>query len=93
MKRWRLTRKARADLADIWNYTADLWGIAQAERYIRQIEMELTAASQGTALARPIDAYWRVKSGHHICIFRKLPDCDIEIIRILHERMDIDRHL
>jgi|JI8StandDraft_2_1071088.scaffolds.fasta_scaffold65247_5 toxin ParE1/3/4 len=93
MKRWRLTRKARTDLADIWNYTADLWGIAQAERYIRQIEMELTAASQGKALARPIDAYWRVKSGHHFCIFRKLPDGEIEVIRILHERMDIDRHL
>ncbi len=56
MKRWRLTRKARADLADIWNYTAELWGVVQAERYIRQIEMELTAASLGTALVRPIDA-------------------------------------
>ncbi|MBY0619753.1 type II toxin-antitoxin system RelE/ParE family toxin [Sphingomonas ursincola] len=93
MKRWRLTRKARTDLADIWNYTADLWGVVQAERYIRQIETELTAASQGAALARPIDAFWRVKSGHHVCIFRKLSDGDIEVIRILHERMDIDRHL
>lgn len=93
MKRWRLTRKARADLADIWNYTAELWGVVQAERYIRQIEMELTAASLGTALVRPIDAYWRVRSGHRFCIFRKLPDGDIEVIRILHERMDIDRHL
>lgn len=93
MKRWRLTRKARADLTDIWNYTADLWGFVQAERYIRQIELELTAASQGKAMARPIDAFWRIKSGRHICIFRKLPDGDIEVIRILHERMDIDRHL
>lgn len=44
-------------------------------------------------MARPIDAYWRVKSGHHFCIFRKLSDGDIEVIRILSERMDIDRHL
>lgn len=93
MRRWRLTHKARADLADIWSYTASQWGIDQAERYILQIENELTAASEGTGLVREFEDFRRIKSGHHLCIFRKLADGGIEVIRVLHERMDIDRHL
>ena len=93
MKRWRLTRKARADLADIWTYTANQWGIDQAERYILQIENELTGASNGTGLVRQLEGFWRIKSGHHVCVFRRLSDGEIEVIRILHERMDIGRHL
>lgn len=93
MKRWRLTRAAKTDLAHIWNYTADRWGEVQAERYIRHIEQDLTAAANGSKLVHPLDRVWRVKSGRHVCIFRKLPDNEIEVIRILHEQMDIDRHL
>lgn len=93
MKRWRLTPAARIDLAGIWDYTADNWGEAQAEHYIRQIEGALTAAAEGSPLVRGLDDVWRIRSGNHLCIFRKLPDDEIEVIRVLHERMDIDRHL
>ncbi|WP_430386459.1 type II toxin-antitoxin system RelE/ParE family toxin [Blastomonas fulva] len=93
MRRWRLTPAARIDLAGIWNYTADNWGEAQAEQYIRQIESTLTAAAENSPLVRGLDDVWRIRAGNHLCIFRKLPDGKIEVIRVLHERMDIDRHL
>lgn len=93
MKPWRLTRAARADLNEIWSYTVDRWGEAQAERYIRQIENDLAAAADGSRSGRAVDGYWRIRSGHHLCIYHKLPDGEIEIIRILHERMDIRQHL
>ncbi|MFN6952909.1 MAG: type II toxin-antitoxin system RelE/ParE family toxin [Albidovulum sp.] len=93
MNQWRLTPAARADLTHIWNYTANRWGEAQAEHYVRQIENDLTGAAEGSKVVRPIDGVWRVKSGRHLCIFRKLPGEEIEVIRVLHEQMDVDRHL
>ncbi len=93
MKLWRLTLAARTDLSEIWSYTVDRWGEPQAERYVRQIESDLAAAAEGSRSGRAVDDYWRIKSGHHLCIYHKLPDGEIEVIRILHERMDINRHL
>lgn len=89
MKRWHLTVAARIDMTGIWDYTDDRWGEAQAERYVRQIEHDLTAAANGSPLIYPLDKVWRIKSGHHVCIFQKMPDGDIEVIRVLHERMDV----
>lgn len=77
-------------MTGIWDYTVDCWGEAQAERYVRQIEHDLTAAANGSPLVRPLDKIWRIKSGHHVCIFQRIPDDDIEVIRVLHERMDVD---
>lgn len=80
-------------MAGIWDYTADRWGEDQAEQYARQVEHDLTAAANGSRLIRPLDKVWRIKSGHHLCIFQTLPNGDIEIVRILHERMDAGTHL
>lgn len=77
MKRWHLTPAARTDMTGIWDYTEDRWGEAQAERYVRQIEHDLTAAANGSRLIRPLDNVWRIKSGHHVCIFQKLLNDDI----------------
>lgn len=76
-------------MTDIWDYTEDRWGEEQAEHYVLQMEHDLTAAANGSRLIRPIDDVWRIKSGHHVCIFRRLPDGDIEVVRVLHERMDV----
>ena len=93
MKRWRFTPAARGDMEAIWHYTADRWGIDQAERYIRQVEHDLAAAAADSPLVRPLDAYLRIKSGHHVCIFRKQPDGQIVVVRVLHERMDVKTKL
>jgi toxin ParE1/3/4 len=37
MSGYILSRKARADLRNIWKYTADNWDEQQADRYILQI--------------------------------------------------------
>ncbi len=56
MSGFLLSPAAHADLAEIWDYTADRWGVEQAEHYIR----ELTNACQGLAdkrlQGRAIDA-------------------------------------
>ena len=35
MSRYQLSPRARRDLEGIWDYTAQRWGAAQAEAYIR----------------------------------------------------------
>ena len=44
MTRYLLSPRAKADLANIWDYTTKRWGVDRAERYLRQIrhsELEL----------------------------------------------------
>ena len=89
MPRWRLTPAARRDLSEIWLYTANRWGVDQADDYILQIEKDLTAAAGGSPLAQAFDELWRIRSGNHLCFYRKTAGPSIEVIRILHERMDI----
>jgi len=91
-----LSPKAKADLSDIWDYTLAEWGIDQAEKYVR----ELWDAMQGQALDVSTSAdisdvrkgYRKVRSGSHV-IFFKLTDDGIDVFRILHQRMDFERHL
>jgi toxin ParE1/3/4 len=70
LRQVRLSPKARADLDVIWDFTAQRWGLDQAEVYVHGLgeTMKLLAASPH--LGRGID-----------------------VIRILHKSMDVDRHL
>lgn len=91
MTRYALSPAARRDITDIWLYTADRWGVDQADDYVAQIEEDLRKAATGLRIAQPIDALWKIRSGHHLCIFSKEADASISVIRILHERMDVIR--
>ena len=92
-----LTPKAMADLSDIWDYTYTGWGTDQAEKYVR----DLWAAMQGQTqdLTKSVDigdvrkGYRKVRSGSHV-IFFKVPKAGVvDVVRILHQKMDFDRHL
>ncbi|WP_432769393.1 MAG: type II toxin-antitoxin system RelE/ParE family toxin [Sphingopyxis sp.] len=89
MTRYLLPPAARRDIADIWLYTADRWGVDQADHYVGQIEDDLTKAAAGLRIVQPIGNEWKIRSGHHLCIFAKPTEDEIWVIRILHERMDI----
>lgn len=93
MTRWRLSPKARREMMGIWNYTADHWGIEQAERYIQQIEHDLSAAAAGSPLARPSGEYLRITSGRHVCIFRRDAEGNVLVMRVLHQSHDIPERL
>jgi toxin ParE1/3/4 len=88
LKPFTFSPAANRDIADIWLYTADRRGIDQADRYIRQIEHDLTAAASGSPLVRPIDD----NTGHHVCVFRKTAEGRI-VTRLLHERRDVESHI
>lgn len=96
MTRLRFTPAARADLDAIWDCTVANWGTAQAERYLSTIRDICGALAEGqhpdrdAAHIRP--GLRSAPAGSHIVFFRRAADSTVEVIRILHRRMDIDRH-
>ena len=94
---FRLTPAAQADLASIWNYSAETWGIAQAESYIRDIKRACRNLAGGVMVSRDAGhvraGYRKARVGHHFLYFVVAADGDIEIVRILHERMDVEARL
>jgi toxin ParE1/3/4 len=92
-----LSPKAKADLSDVWDYTYSEWGVEQAEKYIR----ELWAAMQEQTrdLTKSVDigdvrkGYRKLRSGSHVIFFKVTRDGGVDVVRILHQKMDFDRHL
>ena len=91
-----LSPKASQDLSAIWDYTFSQWGIEQAEKYVRELwEMMEYAANNPTKCIDIGDVrrgYRKSKSGSHV-IFFKVTGNGIDIMRILHQKMDFERHL
>lgn len=96
MSQLRLTPKARVDLDAIWHYTVKHWGIEQAEAYLLSLGETMKLLANQPGLGRRIDdireGYFKFPAASHIFIFRLQPNI-VEIVRILHKNMDVDRHL
>jgi len=92
----RLRPKAQADLNGIWEYTVETWGFDQAESYLRALNKTFETISQKPDLGRVYDEVYpglRVcPSGKHL-IFYFATDQEIDVVRVLHERMDVASHL
>jgi toxin ParE1/3/4 len=92
-----LSPRARRDLSEIWDYSVEQWGNAQADRYIRLIAAACAGLAAGRITQRSADAvrpgYFRHAVGSHVLFYRARRGGGIEIVRILHRRMDIERQL
>ncbi len=96
MPRYRLTLAADADLVHIWNYTAKTWGQNQAKEYLKRLERCFIDVAKNPKKGRPrneiLPDLFSYQEGKHVIFFKKRPT-QIFILRVLHERMDIPRHL
>jgi toxin ParE1/3/4 len=96
MTRWRLRPQAEQDLRSIRAYTRRTWGDAQARRYLAAIRDVITRAAQSPELGsphhHPRHVFRRVRAGRHVIVYRVFDDL-LVVVRILHERMDIDAQL
>lgn len=92
---YRLTPLAQADLEDIWLYTRTTWSAAQADRYLRDLIAAFADLASGARPGRAADVrpgYFKELVGAHVVYFRRVAE-GVEVIRVLHGRMDADRHL
>ena len=92
-----LSPRAQADLASVWDYSAERWGEGQAETYVRSIQAAIQTVSADPRRARPCDeiraGYRRFVVGSHILFYRVVDGGVVDVVRILHQRMDVSRHL
>ena len=96
MAGYALTPAAQADLSEIWDYTARHWGEAQAERYTQDIQAMCEGLSDGTQVGLSAEdvrpGYRKIGVGSHVMYYRERAGT-LEIVRILHRRMDVARHI
>jgi toxin ParE1/3/4 len=95
--KYRISEKAIADLEKIWFYTFNKWSIDQADRYHNQIIGEIEYIVDNYELGRKMDhvrlGYRMTKVKFHLIFYRQIEENTVEIVRILHQNMDIENRL
>ena len=95
MKEIRLSPAAQRDLDGIWDYSEEKWGSQKAQQYIEAIQGTLISIANGKRITRPVsvrEGYFKCAVGSHI-VFYRTDDALLDVVRILHQRMDVERHL
>ncbi len=97
MTLFTLTKMAKADLQGIARYTQEHWGREQRDLYLKMLDasfQQLAAnPGKGKQCSDIREGYWSVSVGSHVIFYRQTPLDTIEIVRVLHERMDIESRL
>ncbi len=83
-------------MEDIWLYTAENWSVEQADSYHADIVRVFDQLADGKRRGRSIgdlrNGYLKYAAGSHF-VFYLQRNSSIDVIRILHRRMDAERHL
>ena len=92
----KLRPQARRDLKKIYIDSVERWGTSRAGQYIFDLEAAFLDLINGTKLSNDasdikenLQSYQVVS---HIAFFYKT-DSGLDVIRILHKRMDYKKHL
>ena len=97
MAGFELTNKAKSDLKEIAIYTQNTWGKRQRNSYLTLLDQSFYALAEdhlkGCDCSEIRSGYRKYRAGKHIIFYREINLSLIEIVRILHERMDIESHL
>ncbi len=100
--RVRLHPRAEDDIADVLAYTMERFGLQQYQRYEQIIEEALARPAQrpdvGRALSGRVGLFLysigrRGQRASHQFLYRALADGRVEILRLLHDSMDVSRHI
>ena len=92
---YQLTPLAEADLEEIWVYTLREWSLDQANSYIHDVIDAFEGLKDGSKRGRPTDiraGYFKYAVGSHVIYFQE-QEKNLVVIRVLHGRMDVMRHL
>ncbi len=96
--KYKLSVKASEDIERIWLYTFEKWSLKQADRYINLIFDEIEYLSDnpnsGKDFSHVRKNYRCAKVKSHLIFYRLIEkQSEIEVIRVLHQRMDIENRL
>lgn len=95
---YKISVEASRDIENIWLYTVETWSVEQADRYINLIFDEIEYLANNPLSGKDVSFirqnYRSSKVKSHVIFYRLLePKKNIEIIRVLHQQMDIANRL
>jgi len=100
-----LTGPARADFADLFDWTIEKFGQRQADRYSEIVEAAIEALSSSVLPpgakkrndiglgVHTLHVARRGRNARHVVVYRQEKPDQILVLRILHDSMDIAQHL
>ena len=97
MAEFIISEKALEDLNNIWIFTAEKWSIEQADRYYNLIMDEIEFVAENFETMKDFEnvrrnyRYSKVKS--HLIFCKLIENTELEVVRILHEKMDIKNRI
>ena len=94
----KISKEAEKDLEKIWLYTFETWSLEQADYYYDLLMDEIQYLAEnpknGMDFSQIRKGYFRSRVKSHFIFYRvSVKSDEIEIIRILHQQMDIDSQL
>jgi toxin ParE1/3/4 len=103
--RVRLAEQAELDLLSITLWTVENFGTQQAEIYAQTLSLAIEALHDGPEVlgatvrddlglgVRALHVARQGRNARHFVVFRTAPEQTIEVLRLLHDSMDLARHL
>lgn len=96
--KYKISKEALNDLEKIWLYTSETWSKEQADYYFDLIINEIEYLSGNPKSGKDYNEirkeYFRSRVKSHFIFYRiNIKNEEIEIIRILHQQMDISSRL
>lgn len=92
----RIKPEAENDLVLIFEYTVKSWGLLQAEKYQDELYAGMISVQKQEALGKEYPyanmSYRKIYVNRHL-IFYRLEESECVVVRILHDSMDIKKHL
>lgn len=91
----KLSPLAEADLEEIWLYTFHHWSLEQADFYLREVMDAMESLASKRTVGQVCDirkGYWKYKVGTHMIYYRP-SNHSLDIIRVLHSRMDVEHRI
>ena len=93
---FHLSAKSLEDLKSIGRFTLRSWGREQRNIYLSKLDESFHILAEQPHLGNARDdirkGYRVYHVGRHLIFYRQKP-AEIEIIRILHDRMDVETYL
>jgi toxin ParE1/3/4 len=94
MTTFTLTKRAMADLVDIGRYTQERWGQEQRNKYLSMLDSCFQQLAESPTKGKDCSDirhdYRKINVGSHVVFYRQKQNNEIEIVRVLHGRMDIE---
>ena len=97
MGTFTLTQKAKTDLKVIATHIQRRWGKPQRMLYAKQFDDAFHLLAETPEVGSSCDfikqGYRKFPIGSHMLFYRQVRKAEIEIVRILHQRMDVASQL